>query len=206
MNHYPIKQPAMNTGYGRAYWGPRLWYLLHKISYSYPERANLSEQQFYYNYFNLTKMMIPCPFCSNHYNNAIQTKLLDRNLNTRQEVIDWFRNQHNDVNIGNNRRIYQGFEVDYLYNGVEFNHEYFFELLDYLYRLVVVSKEINRVSFIRWILFTYKIHPCVHCRISSERFLLKNNIEKLKYSDNNVLKNWLTGLKSSGGQYSNIIH
>lgn len=189
-----IQQPNQQNGHGRAFWGPRLWYILHKISYKYPEKASLAEQQFYFSYYNLTRFMIPCPYCSIHYKNAMDIKFLHKNLNTRNEVIDWFRNLHNDVNLTKSGRVYQGFEVDMLYSGSEFNHEYFNQLLDYFYNLVSWN-EIDRRAFIHWVLITFKVHPCQHCRLLSEQYFARNDIEKMAYHDNNILRGWLDGVK-----------
>lgn len=188
-------QPTQSNGFGRSYWGPRLWYILHKMSYAFPEKATMEQQQLYFSYYNLTRFMISCPFCSVHFKSAIQTKLLSRNLNTRQEVIDWFRDLHNDINISNSKRVYQGFEVDYLYGGSEFNHLSFHQLLDYLYNLVTYN-EVDRRAFIHWVLLTYKLHPCQHCRIQGEHYFKRNDIEKLRFTDNAVLKGWVEGIKN----------
>lgn len=200
---FNITQNQQNIGYGRAFWGPRLWYILHKMSYTYPDRASTEQQQLYYQFFNLTRYMIPCPFCSIHYKDAIQNKMLERQLNTRQEVIDWFRNHHNDVNISKSSRIYHGFELDRLYNGPEFNHYLFYELLDYLYRMVV-RREIDRTYFINWVSLTYQLHPCQHCRITSEQYFKKNSPLLLKFNDNNVLSNWIDGIKIAAGYQPNV--
>lgn len=179
--------------YGRSYWGPRLWYIIHKISYNLPITINLLEQQLLMKYFSLIGLIIPCPYCASHFSNSMSMKLLNRNLSTRQSVIDWFKNQHNDVNLMNRGRVYQGFEVDLLYQNTPFNHDYFVELLNYFFNRMV-SGEITRKVFIHWVLMTFKLHPCPNCKIMAVNYFLRNDIENLPNLDDAIVKRWIDGL------------
>ena len=179
--------------YGKGFWGPSLWYIIHKISYSLPESINIADQQFLMKYFSIISHLIPCPYCSAHFNSSMSMKLLNRNLGSRQSIIEWFKNQHNDVNLMNRGRVYQGFEVDQLYEKTQFQHNYFKELIDYMYNRVV-SGEVNRKVFIHWVLMTFKLHPCPSCKSLSAAYFFKNDIEHSAYFDDTVVKKWLDGL------------
>jgi hypothetical protein len=179
--------------YGRSFWGPRLWYIIHKISYNLPEIINLSDQQFLMKYFSIIAHLIPCPYCSYHFISSMNTKLLNRNLSSRQSVVEWFKNQHNDVNLMNRGRVYQGFEIDQMYEKTPFQHNYFKELIDYLFNRVI-SGEVNRKVFIHWVLMTFKIHPCPSCKTLGAQYFLKNDIEHSSYFNDDIVKKWLDGL------------
>jgi hypothetical protein len=183
--------------YTRSYWGPRLWYIIHKITYSLPQTLNLVEQQLLLLYFTIVGQIIPCPYCASHFKTSMNMKLLNRNLATRQNVIDWFNGQHNDINIMNKRRIYHSYELDPLYSNTSFNHDYFSELLNYLYDRAVYG-EINRKSFIHWVLMTYRFFPCEICKIQATHFFLKNDIE-LSYTilNDTIIRQWIDGLVRS---------
>lgn len=180
--------------YTRSYWGPRLWYIIHKITYSLPQILNLVEQQLLLLYFTIVGQIIPCPYCASHFKNSIDIKLLNRNLSNRQNVIDWFTRQHNDINIMNKHRIYHSSELDLLYSNTAFNHEYFLELLNYLCDRAIYG-EINKKSFIHWVLLTYRFFPCEICKLQATPFFLKNDIEHCCIVLNDtIIRQWIDGL------------
>jgi len=178
----------------RSFWGPRLWYLIHKITYSLPSIINITDQKILLYYFNLIGKIIPCPYCASHYMNSINSKLLNRYIYNKQSIIDWFNWQHNDINIINKGRVYQGFEIDLLYNNTDFNHEFVKELIYYLYERMVYG-DISRQSFVHWIIITYKLFPCNVCKSISAQYLLNNDIEAPGIvMDNSNIQIWLNGL------------
>ena len=189
MNIIPIYQ----NGYGKDYWGPRLWYLLHKISYNYPLNPSYEDKSFYLKYFSTIVRIIPCPYCANHLFTTIQNDRLHQNLENRQQLVEWFKNAHNKVNISNGKRIYTGFEIDNLYENVVFAHHNLHELIVYLLPLTT-NNTIEKSVFIYWILTTYKIHPCIICRNQSTQYFNVHNISKYNWNDNNILNNWIVGL------------
>lgn len=189
MNIIPIYQ----NGYGKEYWGPRLWYLLHKIAYNYPLKPSDADKSFYLKYFSTIVRIIPCPYCANHFFTTIQNDRLHQNLENRQLVIDWFKNAHNKVNISNGKRTYIGFEIDMIYQNVLIDHDALNELILYLFHLTE-NNTIETSIFIYWILTTYKIHPCIICRNQSIQYFILYDISKNNWNDSNVLKNWVNGL------------
>ena len=178
----------------RKFWGPRLWYLIHKITYSLPSMININDQKILLYYFSLIGKIIPCPYCASHYNNSINTKLLNRYIYNKQSIIDWFNGQHNDINIINKGRMYQRFEIDLLYHNTDYNHEFVKELIYYLYERMVYG-EISRQSFVHWIIITYKLCPCNICKSLSAQYLLNNDIEAPGIvMDNSTIQIWINGL------------
>jgi hypothetical protein len=174
---------------GKEYWGPRFWYLLHMISYSYPEKPTKRIQDTYYNYFLITCQIIPCDDCRKHFSKSIESKSLRFNLDNKQQVIDWFKSQHNDVNIVNGQRIYQGFEVDALYLNSDFDHKKFIELVNYLLKLVKHGEIAPRL-FLEWLLLSMKLFPCEKCRKITDSVLIHYDISKYDWRDYTVLEEW----------------
>ena len=178
----------------RSYWGPRLWYIIHKITYSLPINISLNEQNILMYYFNLIGSIIPCPYCAAHYKSSVNIKLLIRNLSSRKLIIDWFNTQHNDINVLKRTRTYQPFELDLLYNNSSFNHDYFKELVIYLYERIIYG-EITYKSFIHWLIITYKLIPCHICNSLAKNYFLNNDIERLGIVPNNIIiLQWINGL------------
>ena len=108
-------------------------------------------------------------------------------------MIYWFKNLHNEINTSNGKRVYNGFELDMIYEQNQFNHAYFNELVIYQYYLAS-NNVIKKSAYIYWILTTYKIHPCNICKGESKYYLVINDISKLEWQNDHVLKNWLIGL------------
>jgi len=189
MNAVIIQQ----NNHGKDYWGPRMWYIIHKISYSYPESPSSDVKKTYLNFFNLTVRVIPCPYCKEHFHTAMYVKNFNNALEGRAQLIDWLKNQHNEVNISNGKRVYQGFELDMMYANESFRHDYANELIRYILELTY-DNTIKKKDFILWILLLYKLHPCKICRVYVNQYIGVNNIARLNYEYNQVLKSWVEGL------------
>ena len=180
----------------KSYWGPRLWYLLHKITYNYPEISNVSEQLFYLNYFNIIQRIIPCPYCSAHFKLSMNLRPIRFSLHNRRAIIEWFHKLHNDLNMGNKKRLYQLFEIDAMYGTTDFNHNLFLQLIDYMLELVL-SNQLHRNIFLYWVINTYNIHPCMGCKTNGCIFIQNNPLEMINYMDNHILQTWIDGIKYS---------
>lgn len=189
MNILPINK----NGFSKDYWGPRLWYLLHKITYKYPNKITNNTKLFYLKYFKKIVNIIPCPFCSTHFQKEIEDNHLLNNLENRQLLIDWFKNLHNQINLSNGKRVYTGFELDMLYEQTNFNHNYFNELIIYL-NYLANANIIEKSVFIYWILTTYKIHPCEICKLNSRYYFVQNDISKMDWLNKDILQNWVIKL------------
>ena len=95
-------------------WGPGAWTFLHSITFQYPESPSDIEKQKYYVFFNSLKNVLPCPVCRGHYESNLDN--LPIRLDTRQELIEWLIDVHNEINIMNNKKIYSYDEVYEIYN------------------------------------------------------------------------------------------
>jgi hypothetical protein len=115
------------------------------------------------------------------------------NLENRQLIIDWFKNLHNKINVSNAKRVYTGFELDMLYDNTTFNHNNLNELILYMLDLTI-NNIIEKAGFIYWIIVTYKIHPCKICKFNSAEYFVKNDLSKLDWNNDDILKNWIIGL------------
>jgi hypothetical protein len=179
----------------KAYWGPRLWYLLHKITYNYPENPTTTEQQYYLNYFNIIQRIIPCPYCAAHFKLYMNLRPIRFSLHSRSTLIEWLRKLHNNINVENKKRLYSLLELDIMYGTIEFNHNLFHECIDYMFE-VVLSNQLHRQIFLYWMIMTYNIHPCPECKINGMIFIQNNPFENINYMDNTILKAWIDGIKS----------
>ncbi len=95
-------------------WGPPGWIFLHTVTFQYPENPTDLDKQKYYTFFNSLKNVLPCPNCREHYHENFEN--IPIRLESREELIEWLIDIHNEVNKKNNKRIYTYKEVYDKYN------------------------------------------------------------------------------------------
>lgn len=130
-----------------AIWGPPLWYFIHIISYNYNE--NYIDN--YKDFFNLLKILIPCPVCRNHYNNYIHKNPLK--INNKKLFIQWCFDFHNNVNRRLDNKIITLDECDKKYQTIDNK-----KILNFL--KIFTKEHINKkVLFKKFILVILKMYP-----------------------------------------------
>jgi Erv1 / Alr family len=80
-------------------WGPHLWFILHIISFEYPEKPTEYDKRIYHDFYTALKDVIPCTECRKHYRDHITKYPLTPHLDTRDNLIKWVVQVHNFVNI-----------------------------------------------------------------------------------------------------------
>ena len=79
-------------------WGPHLWYIMHIISFEYPETPTEYDKRIYHDFYTSLKDVIPCKDCRKHYRDFITKYPLTPHLDTRDTLIKWVIQVHNFVN------------------------------------------------------------------------------------------------------------
>lgn len=92
-------------------WGPFMWFILHIISFNYPDNPTPFDKQSYRDFFNSLKHVIPCEECKKHYTKNIQEHPITPHLDSKTHLIEWVIKIHNLVNISLNKKIYTTEEV-----------------------------------------------------------------------------------------------
>lgn len=85
-------------------WGPHLWFFLHTISFNYPENPSFNNKTNYNDFYNTLKNIIPCELCKAHYIKHLETS--PPNLSSRNELVKWTIDLHNQVNIEVGKPVY----------------------------------------------------------------------------------------------------
>jgi hypothetical protein len=80
-------------------WGPKLWYILHLISFNYPENPDIITKRYHHDFFENLKNVIPCVICRNHYKNHLENNPISPHLDNKYLFSKWVVNLHNQVNI-----------------------------------------------------------------------------------------------------------
>jgi hypothetical protein len=88
-------------------WGPYGWKFIHFIALGYPTIPTSDIKNKYYNFFMSLPDVLPCSICGNHFKeNLINHPLDDVVLSSRDNLINWTIDMHNEVNKSNNKKIY----------------------------------------------------------------------------------------------------
>ena len=90
-------------------WGPPAWTFLHTITFNYPHNPSDQDKQNYFTFFDSLKHVLPCDKCKKHYKD--NSRDLKDNLNSRDDLVKWLIDIHNDVNIKNNKPVWSYADV-----------------------------------------------------------------------------------------------
>ena len=104
-------------------WGPSAWLFLHSVTFQYPDNPTDLEKENYYTFFNSVKEILPCPTCRVHYKENL--KLLPIKLESRENLIEWLIDIHNEVNRKNGKKIYSYNDIYKKYNQLYTNKKTF---------------------------------------------------------------------------------
>ena len=80
-------------------WGPVMWYVLHYVSFRYPQNPTQEDKQLYYNFVFYLKYVLPCGACRENYiSNISELPLKTHHLKNTCSFAAWVYNFHNVVN------------------------------------------------------------------------------------------------------------
>lgn len=87
-------------------WGPDAWTFLHSITLKYPDNPSITEKINYKQFFESLQNVLPCDSCCNHYKqNLRKHPLTEYVMSSRQQLIKWLIDIHNEVNIANGKPV-----------------------------------------------------------------------------------------------------
>lgn len=87
------------TGLTIDKWGPGAWNTLHTFAHRAPLRLGDSDAREWKHFLTLFADRLPCPTCRKHFGAYIAEHVTDTTFNTRQEIVIFLNNAHNDVNV-----------------------------------------------------------------------------------------------------------
>jgi hypothetical protein len=92
---------------GPDVWGPHGWKFLHFVTLGYPYNPSNNIKETYYNFFNHFAKVIPCSICANHFQQNLKKHPLDETvLSSKENLINWGIDIHNEVNLSHGKKIY----------------------------------------------------------------------------------------------------
>lgn len=78
-------------------WGPKLWFIMHTLSFNYPDNPTDIDKMRIKTFFDSLKFVIPCEACRQHYNQHTTKNPIDNYLNSKEKLVEWVVNLHNTV-------------------------------------------------------------------------------------------------------------
>ena len=109
-NNINVKKSAIK------FWG-LYWASLHYLSYIYPVNPTDEQKEQVYKLIEIMKINgILCLRCKNHFIIWSSSNDIKYNYNSKDDLINYFINLHNNVNERNKKRIFSRKEVDLIYN------------------------------------------------------------------------------------------
>ena len=79
-------------------WGKHGWIFLHYVTFNYPINPTQQDIDNYYDFFYSLKFVLPCEICKKHYSNNLLKHNLIGALKTRNTLIRWLIDIHNNIN------------------------------------------------------------------------------------------------------------
>jgi len=84
-------------------WGPKFWFSLHSVSFTYPFYPDDADKARYKAFFELLEHVLPCVVCRVNFKKNISAHPIDRHLKDRKSLAQWVIDIHNMVNIENGK-------------------------------------------------------------------------------------------------------
>jgi hypothetical protein len=92
---------------GPEFWGPPAWKFLHIVALAYPDNPTQQDKENYKQFYTLIKDVLPCKLCGEHYGqNLLNHPLNDKVLSSKENLLHWTIDIHNEVNKLNNKTVY----------------------------------------------------------------------------------------------------
>lgn len=99
-----------NDGFLTYVWGPAFWFVLHTISFNYPNNPTKEEKEHYKNFVLSLQHVLPCKYCRiNISKNFKKMPITDEVLENRTSFSKYMYELHNMVNVMLGKRPYLTF-------------------------------------------------------------------------------------------------
>lgn len=111
----PSNSPGMNP----AVWGPHFWFVLHLVSFHYPDPPNTFDKESFKAFYHAIKEILPCAKCRKHYKTYLSQYPIEPNLDRRIDLIRWVIQIHNFVNVKLGKPVLRDTDVFTIYANLD---------------------------------------------------------------------------------------
>ena len=148
-------------------WGPKLWHLMHNISYSYKLKPSITEKNDYLNFYLSIYDLIPCPICKKFYGDFLLKIDKNKLVFNKFTLINKINLLHNLVNKKLGKRIHYPKNIDYI---CKLNKLIISEILEIIYN----SNQLNYYSLIKFFYYFIQVYPDYRKRLFLNKFYINH--------------------------------
>ena len=87
-------------------WGPGAWNTLHSFAHASPPVLSGKQQEELAQFLNSFGALLPCPACRRHFQAYMEAHVAADSFATRESVIRFLHDAHNDVNVRLRKRVW----------------------------------------------------------------------------------------------------
>lgn len=87
-------------------WGPPMWFVIHTVARSYPERPNAITKKKYYEWFQNLPLFLPVQHVSVEFSRLLDTYPVSSYLDNRNSLMRWTHFIHNQVRASLQQPLY----------------------------------------------------------------------------------------------------
>lgn len=143
----------------KDFWGPKLWRLIHTISYCSPEKFTEIQKKDYYLFLTFViPRCIMCIKCQLHYRRVMEKMVFTGN--TREELINYTIELHNRVNMRLRKPLLVRDDVDKIYSNKNVYMKEIYQLLLW-YKGNTKYGSFSKYNFKILLLYLTKILPII---------------------------------------------
>ena len=92
-------------------WGPHLWFFMHILTFTYPEKPTYHDKRSYADLFANLPNVLPCEECKKHLKQHMTQYPISPHLDSKSNLIKWLIQIHNFANISLGKPTYTVEEV-----------------------------------------------------------------------------------------------
>lgn len=115
-------------------WGPHGWKFMHYVSLGYPNNPSEEDKRKYKSFYTSLQHILPCAKCSHNYSHNLIKYPIDNHLSSRDSLVRWVIDIHNQVNNETGKKEYTYEEALSLYTDGDDTKVFG----DYLFKIAVL--------------------------------------------------------------------
>lgn len=80
-------------------WGRAFWVAMHSVSFTYPDKPSRDDRDHVISFLRNISHLLPCKACCAHFRNHLLTVDLERVASSRNNLVRFLVDIHNEVNV-----------------------------------------------------------------------------------------------------------
>ena len=152
-------------------WGPKLWHLMHNISYNYKLKPNQKDKTIFLNFYISIYDIIPCPICKNFYGEFLSKIDKNRLVYNKFTLMNKLNILHNLVNKKLGKKIYNPRNIEYK---CQLDKQILIELIETIYE----SNQLRYYSLSKFFYYFILVYPDYRIKVFLTNFYVKNHNQK----------------------------